>query len=105
MARIGCQTGEMLGNIGVDRPAVGQYNLNHVSNITPEVKELQGFSKKDFTVMAVKKGKIKEGAKIRIEAIFANGEAMVQKMGIGYLDSSSVLMKLNIERVHLNDLK
>lgn len=105
MARIGCQTGKMLGNISIDRPAIGQFNLNHVANVIPEVATLDGRNKKDYAVMSINIGKLKAGANVRIEAIFANGEALVQKMNISFLDSSGVIRKHNIERVKLEDLK
>ena len=41
---------------------------------------------------------------MRIEAIFPNGEALVQKMGANLLETSSLRLKFNIKRVPISDL-
>ncbi|WP_408095828.1 hypothetical protein ACJVC5_12360 [Peredibacter sp. HCB2-198] len=103
-ARIGCQSGKIRKNIGVDRPQVAQYNAS-VYDVTGEVESMEGFSKKEKVKLATDAGNLKAGTTVRIEAIFSNGEALIQKMGANLLDTSGLLLKYNIERVSLNDLE
>ena len=105
IARIGCQSGKIRKNIGVDRPLMYQYNVD-VNDVMPEVESFEGFSRKDKVTLTAEVGSLECGTKVRIEAIFPNGEALVQKMGANLLDTSSILMKKsNVERVSLRDLQ
>lgn len=104
-ARIGCQSGKIRKNIGVDRPLMYQYNVD-VNDVMAEVESLDGFSRKDKVILTADANSLECGAKVRIEAIFPNGEALVQRMGANLLDTSSILMKKsNVERVSLRDLQ
>lgn len=106
MAEIGCQTGAIVKNIGMDRPERRIYIAKNVeqNGIIAEVDSLNGISKKAHATLKTKTGSLLEGEKVRVEVIFANGEALVQKMGLNLLDTSEVIMKFNIERVNLSDL-
>lgn len=104
MTRFGCQNGKIRDNIGVDRPAVVQFN-DHVSNLTAEIKSMNDFKKGDKASLKAFAGNLRVGTKVRIEAIFPNGEAVVQKAGTNLLDTSGILMKFNVEKVQLSDLK
>lgn len=104
MSRIGCQSGKMTINIGVDRPQVLQYNDN-VEDLSAEIKSMSDFTKGEKARLKVFVGNLRVGTKVRIEAIFPNGEALIQKMDVGsFIDTSSLLLKHNIERVQLADL-
>lgn len=107
MARIGCQSGKIIERIGVDRPQILSYTLLAIDQpgVIAEVESLNGVNKFDRGSLTVDAGVLKAGTKIRVEAIFANGEAMVQKMGINFLDTSGLLMKYNVEKINLSDLK
>lgn len=104
IARIGCNNGKISKNIGVDRPQVRQFNAS-VYDVTGETESMEGFSKKEKVKLAVDAGNLKAGTTVRIEAIFQNGEALIQKMGVNLLDTSGLMLKFNIERVSLNDLE
>lgn len=104
MTRFGCQNGKIRDNIGVDRPAVVPFN-DHASNLTAEVKSMNEFRRGDKASLKAFAGNLRVGTKVRIEAIFPNGEAVVQKAGANLLDTSGILMKFNVEKVQLSDLK
>ena len=103
VAHIGCQTGKISQNIGVNRPQVATYvaNINHLIN---EVSTLDGLSKKDKVRLMVDIGDLRKGDLVRIEHIFGNGSAMIQKMGANLLDTSGLLMKSRVQVVELKDL-
>lgn len=104
IAYIGCQTNKIQQNIGANRPR----NLNYyapVEFLTGEIEAKDGFRKKDKVVIRRDSGKISAGALVRIEAIFPDGTALIQKMGANLLDTSSLRLKLNIEHVSLLDLE
>ena len=103
IARIGCQTGKIRKNIGVDRPQVGQYNVN-AHEVMAEVETFEGFTKKEKATLTAASGNLEAGTTVRIEALFPNGEAFVQKFGANLLDTSGLMLKKNIERVSLRDL-
>jgi hypothetical protein len=107
MASIGCQLGKMQGNLGVDRQIIAEYFLNTVDQaaVTAEVVSLNGVNKKDHGTLLINGKALEAGTKIRVEVIFANGTALVQKLGLNFLDTSNILMKYNIEFVNLSDLK
>ncbi len=105
MAQIGCQTGEVMRQIGPSRPAIGTYILSHAERAIGEVAELDGRKKKDHVVLSEAQGKLKAGESVRIEAIFANGQVLVQRAGLALLDTSSPLHKFNTTLVNLSDLK
>lgn len=102
-ARIGCQSGKIRKNIGVDRPKVAQYNVN-AHAVMAEVDNFEGYARKEKVTLNTDAGKLKAGSTVRIEALFPNGEALIQKMGANLLDTSGLLLKQNIERVSLRDL-
>lgn len=103
-AYIGCQTDGVHITIGMNRP-LQQFYIAPTEILTPEVKSLDGFTKKEKVILTRASGNIKAGSLVRIEAILANGEALVQKVGLNYLDTSSLRLKWNIERVQLSDLE
>lgn len=107
MAQIACNTGKMVKNIGVDRPQRATYILKNVeqAGIIAEVKSLNGINKKDYATLTTKVGVLNAGTKVRVEVIFGNGEALVQKMGLNFLDTSDILAKYNVEKVNLSDLQ
>ena len=107
MAQIACNTGKMVQNIGVDRPQRATYIVKNVelAGVIAEVLSLNGVNEKDYATLTTKVGVLNAGTKVRVEVIFGNGEALVQKMGINFLDTSDILAKYNIEKVNLSDLQ
>lgn len=103
VAHIGCQSGKITKNIGVDRPQVLTYAL-HLDHMINEVASLEGYAKKDKVRLMKDAGDLKKGDLVRIEHIFANGFVMIQKMGANLLDTSGLLMKSRVQVVELKDL-
>lgn len=103
MAHVGCQTGKMKVNVGVDRPELATY-ASHIDHIVREVNSLDGFAKSDKVRLMADVGDLKKGDLVRIEHIFQNGSAMIQKMGANLLDTSGLLMKYRVQIVDLKDL-
>lgn len=103
VTRIGCQSGKITDNIGVDRPEVVGFT-DQVSNLMGEVKSLNEFKKGQKVILKNFAGNIRQGSKVRIEVIFPNGEAVIQRVGLNLMDTSGILMKFNVERVQLSDL-
>lgn len=73
-------------------------------SVVKEVQALEGFAKKDKVRLMKDSGDLKKGDLVRIEHIFANGSAMIQKMGTNLLDSSNLLMREFVQVVELKDL-
>lgn len=96
IAYIGCQTNKIQHNIGMDRLKT-QGNFAPVELLTAEIKEADGYKKSEKVML--------NGTKVRIEAIFPNGEALVQNAGINLLDTSSLRLKFNVQRVQLSELQ
>lgn len=103
-AYIGCPTSEIKEQLGVNRPKETRYVVN-TEILTGEVKAIESHKKKSIVTLLKASGKIRAGSKVRIEALFPNGEALVQKVGVNFLDTSSLRLKFNIERVQITDLK
>jgi hypothetical protein len=105
LAYVGCQSeSKMAGNLGVDRPSQLRGFVD-TKTLIGEVKELDGFSKKEKASLLKDSGKLKCGNSVRIEAILSNGEAIVQKRdAFSVIDSSSLRLKLGVERVPLTEL-
>lgn len=105
LAYIGCQVeGSVQLNIGKDRPKNVRYFAG-VDNLISEVDKAESFQKSEKAILSKDYNKIPAGTLVRIEAIFSNGEALIQKMGLNLLDTSSLRLKFNLERVLLSDLE
>lgn len=107
MARIGCQTGKITGRLGPDRRVLSSATLLTVdqAGVIAEVDSINNISKLDQGSLTADAGTLKAGTKVRIEAVFANGDAVVQKLGLNILDTESLLMKKAVEKINLNDFK
>ena len=106
-ASIGCRTGKPSEIIGMARPAIANYNLSTVehSGVIAEVSSLRGFSRGQTAELLVDTDENESGATVRVEAVFANGEALIQKKGLNLLDTSGLLIKYSVEKVSLNNLR
>ena len=103
LVELGCQNGRISDNIGVDRPELSSY-IKTTQQVVKEVTQRDGFQKKDKVRLMKDQGDLKKGDLVRIEHIFENGEAMIQKMGLNLIDTSGLLMKDKVEVVDLKDL-
>lgn len=102
-AYVGCKSSEADRIPGYQLPERFDYIVN-VEHVTAEVESLDGFKKGESVELNIETRNIKAQRKVRILAIFANGEALVQKDGFSRLDTSGILHKSGIERVNLSDL-
>lgn len=103
LAHVGCQTGKNKQHGGTNRPVLGTYTAS-IESMVKELPSLDGFEKKDRVRLQKNVGDLKQGDLVRIEHIFQNGSALVQKMGENLVDTSSLLMKFNVQVVELKDL-
>jgi hypothetical protein len=104
VAYIGCQSDKIQSNIGMDRLKSMNYFAS-VELLSAEIKESNEFKKYDRAILEKDAGNLTAGTKVRIEAIFPNGEALIQKSGANLMDTSSLRLKFNVERVPLSDLQ
>jgi hypothetical protein len=103
LAHVGCQTGKLTEDMGVQRPKLGTYTASTESMIK-SIKSLEGFEVKDKARLMKDVGDLKKGDLVRIEHIFKNGSAMIQKMGLNLIDTSGLLLKFKVQVVELKDL-
>lgn len=103
-AQVGCRTYKEDYVPGYAIPNRMDFIINHVSLVTAEVESLDGFNKGETAELRINTENAKAGRNVRILAIFANGEALVQKVGFGILDTSSIVYKSGIDRIQLSDL-
>lgn len=103
-AYVGCKSDEADNLPGYTTPSRFDFIVNDVANVVGEINEFEGFKKGDTAELGVETKAIKNGKTVRILAVMANGEALIQKMGFSILDTSSILFKSGVERVKLIDL-
>lgn len=103
LSHVGCQTGRIRKDQLIPRPVVGTYTAS-VESMIREVNGLEGFEKKDKVRLMKDVGDLRKGDLVRIEHIFQNGSAMIQKMGANLIDTSGLLMKEKVQVVELKDL-
>ncbi len=106
-AQIGCRNGKMSENIGIDRPAKSNHTLLTVeqSGVVAEIESLEGLKKKDRVYLNVETTQIAKGALVKVIAVFANGDVAVEQVGLGFLDTSSPLMKSGVIKVKISQLE
>jgi hypothetical protein len=98
IAHVGCTTGKI-----TNRPELATYPVA-IDIMIKEVKSLEGFVQKDKVRLMKDSGDLSKGDLVRIEHIFRNGSAMVQKMGLNLIDTSGLLLKEKVQVVELKDL-
>jgi hypothetical protein len=105
VARVGCQTGRISANIGVDRHLLCSYNVD-TEIVIAEVKASEGFRKNEKVTLRKQAGDLESGTTVKIEAIFINGDVLVQKAGLNLLDTSGVLLKKSgVAKVSIKDIE
>jgi hypothetical protein len=102
-AHVGCQNGKILQQSFIERADLSMYGVL-AESVVKGTKELDGFAQKDKVHLMKDVGDLKKGDLVRIEHIFANGYAMIQKMGTNLIDTSSLLKKSKVQVVDLKDL-
>ena len=104
-AYVGCRSYEADRIPGYGLPQRFDFIINNVENTVAEVESVDGIKKGTVAELAVETETIKLGKNVRVLAVFANGEALVEKVGFGYLDTSTVIYKGNVEKVKVSDLR
>lgn len=104
-AYVGCKTYKEDAIPGYSIPERFDFFINNVEKVVAEVNEVDGIKKGDQAELLVETKAIKSGKTIRVLAVMANGEALVQKMGFSVLDTSSIVYKGGVERVKVSDLR
>ncbi len=106
LAYVGCKTykeDNANGQIATDRLDF-IVSLGNV-NVTPEIAELEGVKKGDYRTVH-NSSDIKIGTKVKVLAIFDNGEVLVQKAGFNILDTSGIINKHGeVFRLSISDLR
>lgn len=103
-AYVGCKTTEADSIPGYNTPMRLDYILSNVEQVTAEVEELNGVKKGKIMELRIQTKNAKAGRKVKVMAVFANGDVLVQKVGLNTLDTSSILFKVFIDRVTTADL-
>ena len=103
-AYVGCKTYEVDSINGYSRPNRLDFIVNNVENVVAEVSQVENLAKGDTATLRIDTKNAKAGRSVRVLALFNNGEALVQKLGFGVLDTSSIVYKSNIDRVQIADL-
>jgi len=93
-AYVGCKSTEADIIPGYQTPNRFDFIVENVESVTAEVSSLNDFSTKEIAELNTDTKNFSSGTKVKILAIFANGEALIQKSGFNILDTSDVLNKL-----------
>jgi hypothetical protein len=104
-AYVGCKSTEADIIPGYQTPNRFDFIVENVESVTAEVSSLNDFSTKEIAELNTDTKNFSSGTKVKILAIFANGEALIQKSGFNILDTSDVLNKLGaVDRINLSEL-
>lgn len=104
-AYVGCRTGEGSRRPGLARPQVLNRSLNS-HYLMGEIPEYRGLKKNQVVKLTIPGDPECETEEVRIEALFANGQAFVQKTGFFIsLDTSEPIMKYQAKMVKISDLQ
>lgn len=104
-AYVGCRTYEADRIPGYRLPERLDYIIHNVEQVVAQVESVDGIQKGTIAELAVETETIKLGKNVRVLAVFANGEALVERAGFGFLDTSSIVYKGNVEKVKVSDLR
>lgn len=89
-----------------NQPNVFSYTVQNVEDVVAEVDNIQAVEENDIIELGTDTGVAKAGEKVRVLAVFASGEALVEKHGLSILDRAGVLYKLRaVEIVSISDIK
>lgn len=103
-AYVGCKTYQADKIPGYQIPERLTYIVKDVSQVVAEVESLDGFSKGDVAELNINTANAKAGRNVKILAILANGEALVEKTGFNILNTGGILHRFSLDRVKLQDL-
>lgn len=104
MAYVGCKTYAEDNKAGVIKATRLDFIVNNVESVVAEVSSSEGIKKGEIAELRINTKSAKAGRNVKVLAIFANGEALVQKVGFSFLDTSSIVYQSSVDRVQLSDL-
>jgi len=106
MAQVGCLGTEADRLEHQDAPKRLDFIVTDLSEATAEVQSLDGFEKGEKAQIAITTKNLKAGRKVRIIAIYTNGEALVEKTGYSFFNSQGVVPRGAdfVDRIRLTDL-
>ncbi len=104
MAQVGCKTYEEDNKKGVIVATRLDFIVNNVNSVVAEVDSLEGINKGETVELRTDTKSAKAGRNVKVLAVFANGEALVQKIGFSFLDTSGIVYQGSVDRVQLSDL-
>lgn len=81
-----------------------EFIVKNVRSVIEEVASLNGIRKSEAVELRINTKNAKAGKNVRVLAIFANGEALVQKIGFNLTDSASIIHMKTADRVRISDL-
>lgn len=89
-----------------NQPSVFNYTVQNVEDVVAEVDNSQAVEENDIIELGSDTEVAKAGEKVRVLAVFASGEALIEKHGVSILDRAGVLYKLRpVAIVSISDLK
>lgn len=105
-ASVGCKTYEADAINGYRIPQRLDYIVQNIEDAVAEIEKLDNFSKGDTAELRVETKTIEANKKVRILAIFENGDALVEPVlaKLNFLNSSGTLYRYGVEKVKLQDL-
>ncbi len=104
-AFVGCNTTVEADRIpGYALPTRMDFIVNNVENVIAQVEEHDGVKKGDIMELRINTANAKAGRNMRVLAVFANGEVLVEKAGLGFLDTNSIVYRGGVDRVTTSDL-
>lgn len=82
-----------------------EFIVKNVRSVIAEVASLNGIRKNEAVELRINTKNAKAGKNVKVLAIFANREALVQKIGLSnFTDSASIIHKKTVDRVRISDL-
>lgn len=103
-AMVGCATSSVDNIPGYVTPRRMDFIINNVENVIAQVEERDGVKKGDIMELRINTANAKAGRNVRVLAVFANGEVLVEKAGLGFLDTNSLPYRGGVDRVTTADL-
>ncbi|NOT78512.1 MAG: hypothetical protein HOP07_05865 [Bacteriovoracaceae bacterium] len=104
-AYIGCKTYAIDAVNGYQTPQRLDYIINNVEQgVVAEIETAAGFTKGEVAELKIDTKNAKAGRNVKILAIFANDEVLVQKYGFNVLDTGPIVYKSSVDKINIADL-
>jgi hypothetical protein len=105
VASIGCISGKQyINEIGLYNAVIQGHSAHSEDLIKTVNGPLEGVSVNEKFRLTKAVGDLEKGDKVRVEHLFENGYAMIQKVGLNLIDISDPLRKTKVQAIDLKDL-